>query len=98
MNKSGKTVREEAGMMAAAVMIIMCASRKKKAHEKKSFTVEGFPSNAPPAHTCAHALSDRARANSELVLPVSPDLEGGWLAAEFIKIKSANKAAGHFIL
>lgn len=36
MNKSGKTVREEVGMMAAAaMMIIMCASRKKKAHEKK---------------------------------------------------------------
>lgn len=37
MNKSGETVREEAGIMAAAatMMIIMCASREKKANEKK---------------------------------------------------------------
>lgn len=97
MNKSGKTVREEVGMMAAAaMMIIMCASRKKKAHEKKSFTVEGFPSNAPPAHTCAHTLCGRARAKS--ARPACFPRVGGRLAAEFIKIKSANKAAGHFIL
>lgn len=61
MNKSGKTVREEAGMMAAAMMIIMCVSRKKKAHEKiKSFTVEGLPSNAPHLLARARALSATA--------------------------------------
>lgn len=54
MNKSGETVREEAGMMAAAaMMIIMCASRKKK---KKSFTV-GFPSECTTLHIRARTLS-----------------------------------------
>lgn len=81
MNKSGKTVREKAGMMAAvAMMISVCASRKKKVHgKKKSFTVEGFPSTTPSAHTCAHARRGRVRANSALVLHVSSELEEGWL-------------------
>lgn len=79
MNKSGKTVREEVGMMAAAaMMIIMCASREKKAHEKKvSQSKDSLLTHHQ--HTRARALSAAVPAQTQLVLHVSPELEGGWL-------------------